>query len=77
MKAFQSLIERSLYYLLIIAVVVNVSTDVFLYASFIALNNQTSSIEHDQRSYIACLLAINPKGNIKAQEQACYVGGAK
>ena len=86
MKPFQSVIERSLYILLMLTLVVNVLLGTLLYANIMQIKSQQDSINtatlkvekkqeetsQSLRSYIACILAIDPHGDIKVQEQVCY-----
>jgi hypothetical protein len=52
--------------------IVNVSLCVFLYVNGLNSRNLIVTIDHNQKSYIACLLAIDEHQPIKPQEQACY-----
>jgi hypothetical protein len=66
----------------IVLLLVFIATFVSVGISYRLVNKvqqQTLTIENNQKvnsnkikEYIACLIAIDPKGNIKAQEKACF-----
>lgn len=86
MRILQSNIERLLYLFLLLMFLVNIAglvTNVVIlqeHTHTIQLQEQqTLTIEANQKTnshaikdYIACLLVINPKGNLKAQEDTCF-----
>lgn len=87
MNILQSTIERGLYLLLlllflinIIGLVVNINILKDHTRSIQLQEQQTKTIENNQltnslalKDYIACLLVINPNGNLPNQEHICFI----